>query len=85
MGKGSVAGTHDPPFGENVHEVRHDVVEQPLVVSDEEDAVIGCAEPIDAVGDDLQRIGIAGLLAKPWDDAELKEVLRKSLAQVVRD
>ena len=34
---------------------------------------------------ELARLGIGGLIAKPWEDSELKEVLRKSLAPVARD
>ncbi len=34
---------------------------------------------------DLDRLGIPEPLTKPWEDAELKEVLRKALAQVRHD
>ncbi len=33
---------------------------------------------------DLDRLGLAAPLPKPWDDASLKEALRKALAQVVQ-
>ncbi|MCP4039101.1 MAG: response regulator [bacterium] len=39
----------------------------------------------DVGGEDLERIGISTPLTKPWEDAELKEALRKALAQVVRE
>ncbi|MBW2291466.1 MAG: response regulator [Deltaproteobacteria bacterium] len=34
---------------------------------------------------ELAELGIQGPIAKPWDDAELKEMLRKALAPVSRD
>jgi response regulator RpfG family c-di-GMP phosphodiesterase len=37
----------------------------------------------DAGLQDLAKLGIQGPIAKPWEDAELKETLRKALAQVV--
>ena len=40
----------------------------------------------DAVANgELEALGIQGPLSKPWDDAALKESLRKALAAVVRD
>jgi DNA-binding NtrC family response regulator len=40
--------------------------------------------PDDVGADELAERGITGPLAKPWEDAELKETLRKALAQVQR-
>jgi len=34
---------------------------------------------------ELAKLGIEGPIAKPWEDAELKETLRKALAPVARD
>ena len=34
---------------------------------------------------ELAQLGIQGPIAKPWEDAELKEMLRKALAVVKRD
>ncbi|MCH7868834.1 MAG: response regulator [Myxococcales bacterium] len=42
--------------------------------------ITGWAEEIKA--DELGSLGIQGPLPKPWDDAELKETLRKALAVV---
>ena len=42
--------------------------------------ITGWAEEIKA--DKLASLGIQGPLSKPWDDAELKETLRKALAVV---
>ncbi len=42
--------------------------------------ITGWSEELRA--DELASLGIQGPLAKPWDDAELKETLRKALAVV---
>src|SRR6202521_584871 len=52
------AGFHDAAFGEHVHDVGHDVVEQPLVMRDHDGGAVGRAQPVDAVGDALQRVDI---------------------------
>ena len=43
---------------QHVHEVRHDVVEQPLVVRDDDERALGAAHRVDAVGDDAQRVDV---------------------------
>ncbi len=43
--------------------------------------ITGWAEAVEE--DELARQGIQGPLAKPWEDAELKEALRKAVAMVV--
>jgi hypothetical protein len=45
--------------------------------------ITGWAGQSDLVG--LNELGIQGPIPKPWDDAELKEMLRKALAPVTRD
>src|ERR1700690_513522 len=49
-GEGLVAALHDPAVPHHVDVVGHDVVEQPLVVGDEEDAELRAAHGVDAVG-----------------------------------
>ena len=54
-----------------MHEVRHDVVEQPLVVRDDEHRVLLAAQRVHAVGDDAQRVDVeagVGLV----EDGELR-------------
>ena len=51
--------------------VRHDVVEQPLVVRDDEHRPVRAAQGVDAVGDDLQGVDVeagVGLV----EDAQLR-------------
>ena len=56
------AGANDATAIEYMHEVRHDVVEQALVVRDEHDGVLRRAEFVDAIGDNAQRIYIEALV-----------------------
>src|ERR671937_826778 len=53
-----VAGLHDAAARKHVHHVRHDVVEQPLVVRDHDEAARGRAQRIDAVGNGLERVDV---------------------------
>jgi hypothetical protein len=49
----------DPAVDEDVHEVGLDVAQDPRVVGDEQDAeVVGLLGPVDALGDDAQRIDV---------------------------
>src|SRR5262249_3923799 len=52
------AGLHDAALGEHVHDVGHDIIEQALIVRDHHDAAVGRAQPVDAVGDDFERIDV---------------------------
>ena len=46
------------PSDEHVDEIRHDVVEQPLVVGDHEHRALGAAQRVHAVRDDAQRVDV---------------------------
>src|SRR5258705_2963899 len=52
------AGAHDPPAREHVHDIRHDVIEQALIVRDDDEAALRRPQPIDALGHDLQRVDV---------------------------
>src|SRR6266508_6155621 len=52
------AGAHDAAAREHVHHVRHDVVEQALIVRDHHEGALRRAQPVDAVGDDLERVDV---------------------------
>ena len=52
------AALDDPALGEDVDEVRGDVVQQPLVVGDQEDAELRVEHRVDALGDDPQRVDV---------------------------
>ena len=41
-----------------MHDVRHDVVEQALIVGDDDRGALRRAQPVDAVGDDLQGVDV---------------------------
>ena len=41
-----------------MHHVGHDVVEQPLIVGDDDEGALLRAQPVDAFGDDPQRIDV---------------------------
>jgi hypothetical protein len=41
-----------------MHHVGHDVVEQPLIVSDDDHRPVGRTQPVDALGNDLQRVDV---------------------------
>ena len=41
-----------------MHPVRHDVVEQPLIVGDHQHGAIGTAQRVDALGDDAHGIDV---------------------------
>src|SRR6476659_4573184 len=53
-----VAGLHDAALRKDVHHVRHDVVEQALVVRDDDEGAVGGAQPVDALGDHLEGIDV---------------------------
>src|SRR6266487_1296633 len=53
-----VASLHDAAAREHMHDVRHDVVEQPLVVRDHDERTLGRAHGIDAAGVDLERVDV---------------------------
>src|SRR6266852_6400453 len=52
------AGFHDAALGENVHHVRHDVIEQALIVRDHHETALGRTQPVDAVGDHLEGVDV---------------------------
>ena len=49
---------HDAALAQHVHEVGHDVFEQPLVVRDHDDRAVGAAHRVDAFGDGLERVDV---------------------------
>src|SRR3984957_15716904 len=51
-------GAHDAAAREHVDDVGHDVVEQALIVGDHDHGAFGRAQPVDAVGHDLERIDV---------------------------
>src|SRR5262245_21667926 len=53
-----VAGLHDAPAREHVHHIRHDVIEQPLIVSNHHERPLGRTQPVDAVGNGLERVDV---------------------------
>src|SRR5262245_50781048 len=69
-----VAGLHDAALREHVHHVRHDVVEQPLVVRDHHERALRRAQPVDAVGDDPEGVDVeAGIGLVEHGDARLEQ------------
>src|SRR5581483_2091953 len=52
------AALHHAAFRQHMHHIRHDVIEQPLVVGDDDHRSLRRAQAIDAVGDHAQRIDI---------------------------
>jgi hypothetical protein len=58
--QGEVLATRrdDPAVGEHVHLIGRDVVEEPLVVGDEEDAEVRVELGVDAFGDDTQGVDV---------------------------
>src|SRR5229473_1919155 len=68
------AGTHDAALREHVHDVGHDVVEEPLVMGNHDHGAIGRAQPVDALGHDLQRVDIeAGIGLVEHRELRLKQ------------
>src|SRR5579871_650355 len=53
-----ISRAHDAPARQHVHDVRHDVVEQALIVRDHHKGAVRRPQPIDALGDDLERIDV---------------------------
>src|SRR5262249_54268687 len=47
------AGPHDAALGKHMHDVRHDVVEQTLVVGDHHHGALRRTQPVDALGHHL--------------------------------
>src|SRR5262245_36851101 len=52
------ARPHNPSIGKHVHDVGHDVVQQPLIVRDQQKSAIGISHRVHALRHDLQRIDI---------------------------
>ena len=52
------AALDDPALGEDVDDVRGDVVQQPLVVGDQQDAEVRVEHRVDALGDDPQGVDV---------------------------
>src|SRR5262245_21132638 len=52
------AGVRDAPAREHMHHVRNDIVEEPLIVRDHHEGALGRAQPVDAVGHDLERVDV---------------------------
>ena len=80
------AGFDDAAVGEHVHHVGLDVVEQALVVGDDEEAALGVAQRVDAVGDRLQRVDVESAVGfvedrEPWfQHRELEDLVALFLA-----
>src|SRR4051794_1522173 len=53
-----VAGFHDAPLRKHVHHVRHDIIEQALVVRDDHEGAVGGAQSVNALGDYLEGIDV---------------------------
>ena len=58
QGEVLAAALDDPALGQDVDDVRGDVVEQPLVVGDQQDAEVRVEHRVDALGDDPQRVDV---------------------------
>src|SRR5258705_1952997 len=43
------AGAHDAALRQHMHDIRHDMVEEPLIMGDDDHGALGRAQPIDAV------------------------------------
>ena len=68
------ARAHDPPAGEHVHAVRHDVVEQALVVRDHQHRALGLAQRVHAARHDAQRVDVEARVGLVEDrEARLEE------------
>ena len=52
------AGARHAPVGKHMHPVRHDVVEQPLIVGDDQHGALGPAQRVDALGDDAHGVDV---------------------------
>src|SRR3989475_3412916 len=52
------ARLHDAAARQHVHVIRNDVVQQPLVVRDDDDAALGAPERVDAVRDYPERVDV---------------------------
>src|SRR5947207_12656606 len=58
QGKILAAALHDPALGQDMDDIRGDVVEQALVMGDQEHAELGVEHRIDALGDDPQGVDV---------------------------
>src|SRR5688500_14928345 len=58
QGERLVAALHDATVVHDVHEIRYDVRQEPLIVRDHQDAELRTAEGVYAVGDDPQRVDV---------------------------
>src|SRR5690554_5689580 len=54
----AAAGAYDAAAGQYMHEIRHDVVEQALIVSNDDQTTFGRAQTVDTVGHNAQRVDI---------------------------
>ena len=54
----AAGGLDDATLVEHVDHVGNDVVEEPLVVGDDQEGVVGAAHPVDAGGDDAQGVHV---------------------------
>src|SRR5690606_8904487 len=52
------ARAHDASSRHHVHEIRHDVLEEALVMGNDEHRTPGIAQRVDAAGDDAQRVDV---------------------------
>src|SRR5579863_795347 len=57
-GEASVAAACNAPANQNVYTIRHDVLQQPLIVGHEHDRAFGRSQRIDAPSHDLERIDV---------------------------
>ena len=85
-GEFAISGSHDAPVNQDVYEVRHDVVQQTLIVGDENEGALRIAEGIDAVGDDLEgidveaRVGLVKDRQPRFEDREVEYLVALFLA-----
>ena len=54
----AIAAFDDAAVGEHVDLVRHDVIEQALVVRDHDERAVRRSHRVDAVGDHLERVDV---------------------------
>ena len=85
VGQLGAARLDDPAAGEDVHEVGLDVAQDARVVGDQQDAgVAGLAEPVDALGDDAQRVDVqAGVGLVEDRDLRLEQLQLEDLVALL--
>src|SRR5258705_3231878 len=52
------AGAHDAALRQHMHDIRHDMVEEPLIMGDDDHGALGRAQPVDAVRHHLEGVDV---------------------------